>query len=111
MTYTFSAGLLYWAEIRDFLNSEKFSGRQIEWQEGSTWVQRDFTIKGPPGDVHAVATVIRRWAARIEQEERERERREELERHQRKLRYRKFWKIVLGAAIASGLGYLIWSVL
>lgn len=49
--YHYDVGLLFWREMREYLNRQRFMGRNIEWFEGSGWLERRFTVKGSAEDM------------------------------------------------------------
>jgi len=56
-------GRLLCKHLRDILNSEKFSGRNIEWIEGNGLFSHLFTIKGDDKDIEEVSERINHWFA------------------------------------------------
>ena len=59
-------GRLLCSNMRDLLESEVFTGRPIRWREGKGWIERIFTIIGPPAHVEQVRQRIAHWAEAIE---------------------------------------------
>lgn len=58
MTQTFTAGLLIRGQVRDYLASEKFRGRRIDWHESKGWLDSIFTIRGEESDVRTVVATL-----------------------------------------------------
>jgi hypothetical protein len=53
-TFQMEVGRLLCRNVREMLESEKFSGRKIDFLEGRGWISRIFTVKGEFSDVNAV---------------------------------------------------------
>lgn len=52
-------GCLLFGQVRDFLERERFKGRNIQWHEGRGWLSRVFTIRGDADDVQRVYWVLK----------------------------------------------------
>ena len=63
---TIHCGRLLWKHLREMLDSEIWTGTNIEYREGKGFWSRDFHIKGYPLDVHRVANRIRHWLNSVE---------------------------------------------
>jgi hypothetical protein len=61
-TLKFTAGLLLYRPVRDFLRECEFKGMGIKWIESSGWIERDFTIKGSPDALMTVKLALDKWA-------------------------------------------------
>jgi hypothetical protein len=47
----FDVGRVMCGQVRTFLESEKFRGRNIQWLESGGWLSHLFTVKGDAQDV------------------------------------------------------------
>lgn len=59
---TVEVGLLYFGAVRDFLKRCKFNGLNIEWYEGSGWLERTFIVKGNERDLLNIKHSLEKWA-------------------------------------------------
>jgi hypothetical protein len=50
----FNVGRFLCGTVRDYLNSERFMGRSIEFIESSGFLERTFTVRGKQEDVERV---------------------------------------------------------
>ncbi len=60
-------GRLKCADMRDLLESEVFAGRPIRWHEGKGWIERRFTIVGPPAHIEQVRERLAMWFSVLQQ--------------------------------------------
>jgi len=60
--YTFEAGRLLCGQIRNFLESQKFTGRDIDFIESTGFFTRKFTVKGNDKDVLVIKKALDLWA-------------------------------------------------
>lgn len=58
---TITAGRMLCKHIRQFLDSEMFKGRSIEYLESKGLIERDFIIKGSDTDVLHIKRVFDVW--------------------------------------------------
>jgi diadenosine tetraphosphatase ApaH/serine/threonine PP2A family protein phosphatase len=68
-TVRFEAGRLLCGHVRDYLAVSKLEGKDINWHEGSGWISRTFTIRGPQADVLPVYGELVRWAETLDEQE------------------------------------------
>ena len=61
-SFEFGAGRLICRHVRDILESEQFSGRNIRFRESSGWFFRTFTIVGEESDVDAVRSRLEHYS-------------------------------------------------
>jgi hypothetical protein len=59
--FTVEMGRLLWKPLRDMLDSEIWTGTDIEYREGTGILSKVFHIKGRPADVHRVKNRIQEW--------------------------------------------------
>ena len=64
--FVVNCGRLLCGDLREILESEKFSGRRIEWIEGRGVISRLFTVKGEEPDLSMIAERVRSWLAHEE---------------------------------------------
>jgi len=67
--FTITVGRLLWGSLRDFLNEEKFKGRQITWIESSGIIERDFIVKGSHEDIKYICRRLEIWQANMEKDD------------------------------------------
>jgi hypothetical protein len=61
MIINVTIGRLLSSRFRDFLKTEKFKGKKIEWIESSGWIEREFTIKGEADVIREIHMRICEW--------------------------------------------------
>ncbi len=61
-----TVGRMLCGQVRDFLESCKFKGMDIEYLESSGWLERDFTVKGSNDDIIAVHQSFKDWMKRLD---------------------------------------------
>ncbi len=59
---TITLGRMLCGNARNFLDSEKFKGRNIEYLESKGFIERDFTIKGSNEDILYIKKCFHNWA-------------------------------------------------
>lgn len=59
--FSIDLGRIYWKHLREMLDSEIWTGTDIEYREGSGILSKVFHIKGSPADVHRVKNRIQEW--------------------------------------------------
>ena len=60
-TIEIEVGRLLCGKVRDFLNKCKFKGMNIEFNESSGFIERDFTIRGDDNDIALVKSSLDNW--------------------------------------------------
>ena len=60
-TIKIEVGRLLCGEVRDFLNKCKFKGMNIEFNESSGFIERDFIIRGADNDIALVKRSLDSW--------------------------------------------------
>tara|TARA_R110002020_G_scaffold415270_1_gene624641 strand:+ start:96 stop:302 length:207 start_codon:yes stop_codon:yes gene_type:complete len=60
-TIEIEVGRLLCGKVRDFLNNCKFKGMNIEFNESSGFIERDFTIRGADNDIALVKSSLDNW--------------------------------------------------
>ena len=59
--FYFTVGIMFCGKIREFLESCRFKGMDIEWREGRGWIEREWIIRGASDDVLATNRTIIQW--------------------------------------------------
>ena len=59
---TITLGRMLCGKARNFLDSEKFKGRNIEYLESKGFIERDFTIVGSNEDILYIEKCFDNWA-------------------------------------------------
>jgi len=65
-TIEFEVGRLLCGQVRDFLNKCKFKGMDIEFNESSGLIERDFTIRGADNDIALVKSSLDNWISSLD---------------------------------------------
>jgi hypothetical protein len=60
-TIEIEVGRLLCGRVRDFLNKCKFQGMDIQFNESSGFIERDFTIRGTDNDIALVKSSLDNW--------------------------------------------------
>lgn len=60
-TIEIEVGRLLCGKVRDFLNKCKFKGMDIQFNESSGFIERDFTIRGADNDIAIVKSSLDNW--------------------------------------------------
>lgn len=60
-TIEIEVGRLLCGKVRDFLNKCKFKGMDIQFNESSGFIERDFTIRGADNDIALVKASLDNW--------------------------------------------------
>ena len=60
-TIEVEVGRLLCGRVRDFLNRCKFKGIDIQFNESSGFIERDFTIRGADNDIALVKSSLDNW--------------------------------------------------
>ena len=68
---TMEVGILLCRQVRDYLESCRWHGADIEWREGRGWIDRQWEIRGAPSDMQRIAHDLRRWASEMDASEAE----------------------------------------
>lgn len=55
---SYEVGFLLCRHVRDYLDTQKFLGRKIDWMESGGWFVHNFTIKGNAQDVAAISEYL-----------------------------------------------------
>ena len=63
-SFSMTIGIILCGAVRDFLKRCKWEGMDIEWYEGSGWIDREWIVRGKASDVQIVRTTIERWASK-----------------------------------------------
>lgn len=61
-TYSFEVGRLLCGKVRNYLKQCKFKGMNIEFLEGSGWIERTFIIKGNTEDLKQIHSELDDWS-------------------------------------------------
>ena len=56
--FRFFVGVLVRKHLRQMLESERFSGRDIRWLEDKGWIESVFRVRGNASDVKAVESRV-----------------------------------------------------
>lgn len=60
-TIEIKVGRFLCGRVRDFLNKCKFKGMDIQFNESSGFIERDFTIRGADNDISLVKSSLNNW--------------------------------------------------
>lgn len=60
-TIEIKVGRLLCGKVRDFLNKCKFKGMNIEFNESSGFIERDFTMRGTDNDIALIESSLDNW--------------------------------------------------
>ena len=65
--FRFTAGILVRKHLRQMLESERFSGRNIRWIENKGWLESMFRVRGNAEDVRAVESRFYEYSKMLEE--------------------------------------------
>ena len=65
--FRFTAGILVIKHLRQMLESERFSGRNIRWIENKGWLESMFRVRGNAEDVRAVESRFYEYSKMLEE--------------------------------------------